>query len=218
MKTKVFVQQFFFDEEQTDYVSVKWKSGLHEFYIYHKEKLIQKIEGRSNMNKGVFVEFPDAGNIFIRLVEKPLGFEVKQGDRYLFKSRILANEKLVAISQIFVFTGVINIFTNLDFPEIRSLFNLIFYIPMTLGIFYIVAAYFIRKGYLSLYIIGLIIFTLSTLLSILVFGWAGLFFHVIRLVLLGIIFGHLQYILILQKHEKALLQLNRRSSDLLDDI
>jgi asparagine N-glycosylation enzyme membrane subunit Stt3 len=89
---------------------------------------------------------------------------------------------------------------------------------MTLGIFYIVAAYFIRKGYLSLYIIGLIIFTLSTLLSILVFGWAGLFFHVIRLVLLGIIFGHLQYILILQKHEKALLQLNRRSSDLLDDI
>lgn len=218
MKSKVYVQHFFFDSLKTDYVSIKWKAGLNEFFIYHKKNLIQKIEGNVSIKNGITVSFPEAGDVYIRLVTKPIGFEVRLGDRYLFQSRIIAKEKLTAISQIFVVTGILTIGLNINFPAINSSLDLLYYIPLTIGLFYIVASYFIKKGYLSLYVFGLVIFTFSTLLTILMLGWAGIVFHFVRVGLLIVIFSHVKYILALQKHEKSLKQLDLTSNEILDDI
>jgi len=218
MKKNIFSLKYFFDNDKTDVVTIKWSQGLQEFWIYHKNDLITKIEGSLKLREGILIDFPKAGPIFIRLVQKPLGFEVKTGERYLFGSRKISEEKLVAISQIFTVVGVITILTNLNFAEIISIIDLLDYLPLLVGIFYIVAAIYIRKGYLSLYIIGLILFTISSLIIVLLLGWAGILFHVLRLVFLILIISHIKYINDLQRHKKALEQLDQSNREILDDF
>lgn len=217
MQQKIYSQQFFFDNLKTESITIKWVSGLKEFYIYFENKLLKKIEGVTPMKEGVVLELPAAGNIFVRLVLNPIGFEVKLGNRYLFNSRIIAEEKLLAISQILLVLGILTIGLNISILFINSISDLFQYLPLLFGVFYIVASIYIKKGYLWFYAFSTVFFTYSTMHAILYWGWDAVVIHYLRIGILALILHHLKYIKIVQKHYKAIKQMQSTSADILDD-
>ncbi len=219
---KIYLLKYYFDsEDQSNYIAVKWQTGLKEFFILHNKEEVERVSSFEKMSKGIEVFLPNEGYVFIRVVQKPLGFEVKLGDRYLVNSRILSEEKMTSISSIFYFVGVITIITNLriDVSE-NILISFLSNLPLLVGFFYLFAGWKIKKGFIWPYVLGVIFFILSAIIVLLIFGWYGIFFHVLRLVFLILMFSHFKYILDLYKHRKSIKELRGSggSEDILDDF
>ncbi len=223
MKKRVYTKKYFFDPEGQDYVNIKWDQGFFNFYIYHNQEKVATYQGADEMLKGVTIDFPNAGNVFIRMLTKPLGFEVKTGNRYLFHSRILAEEKLKTVSIIFYFVGLISMILGsfAFFIDMYSWWDALLFIPFFMGVYYVLTGYFVRKGIIWMYYVGVAFFTFTTLLLLLSTGLGGIVVHVLRIIFLVLLFSHLKYILDLHRHRKALNFYNNRSKlteEIIDDL
>ena len=225
---KTYLQKFYFDKEETNFIAVKWKTGFTEFEIYHNQELIKTLKGNSEIRKGIEFTTENSGNIFVKMLLKPLGFEVQSGDRYLFNSRIVAEQRLWKISTIFnVIGGIIALLFLIGLSielynhgikrilHFESLYLISFYIIPSF-IFFVCAA-LVRKGYLLAFIAGLLIVSAIAIF----FAYVEFYFVSIPFILFSfLILSQARYIFTLFKHRKALKSYNDRLSntDVLDNI
>ncbi|MCT4581284.1 MAG: hypothetical protein N4A35_07685 [Flavobacteriales bacterium] len=217
---KKYTQKYLVETgDNSNYVAITWMAGLYDFKIYHNETLVSSVASFKELAKGVELFSPELGNLYIKVLQKPLGFEVKLGDRYLEGSRIIAEEKLRAISSIFYVVGGLTLLTSfrIHFSE-NILLSIVNSLPTFVAIFYLFAGWKIRKGFIWPYIVGGVLFIAFTVLMILALGWPGIPSHVLRILFSGLILSHVKYIITLYKHRIAVKEMNPLSSaDILDN-
>lgn len=210
---KTYSKQFFFDSNQKDYILIKWTQGFSSFEIYHNDKKVKSLKGSSLIMKGLYINYEKSSVIWIRMLTKPLGFEVKSGDRYLFNSRILSKEKLKAVSTIFYALaglisagGILFVSGGIKTDNYTSLlWGAIFII---IGFCFIYSANKIKKGSFIFYFVAAIPFTivialhlLNTAFSVDGFSTKQILIEISPLVL---IYSNLKHIINLNKHRIAL--------------
>ncbi len=223
---KTFVKHYYIFADQTEKLTIKWKTGLSHFEVYHNDELLATYKGNIDIMKGVTIYSEKLGNVYVRMLQKPLGFEVKIGDRYLTNSRILAEERLTSVSAILYFTGVISfIFTiGIFFVDVdefnRNSFNILKFIFVAVSSFYILSGYLVRKGQIWSYFSVTALFTAVTFFYMFTIGWPLILLHVVRIVFLVIIISQVKYMLDLFKHRRAVKNMKGiyKNQDLLDNI
>jgi hypothetical protein len=223
---KTFVKHYFIADNQNDKITVKWKTGLSHFEVHHNDELLETFKGSAEIVKGVTIYSEKLGNIFVRMLQKPLGFEVKLGDRYITNSRIFAEERLTSVSAILYFIGVISfIFTiGVFFISVdefsRNWFNIFKFVCVAISSFYILSGYLVRKGHIWAYFSATTLFSAITIFYIATIGWPLILLHTVRLSFLAIIISQIKHMIDLHKHNRAIRNLKgiTKNQDLLDNI
>jgi len=217
-KKKIYVRRYYIDEDKRNEIAVKWKTGMNYFEIHENDNKLKELNGSSEILKGVLVDSKNYGTLFVKMVLKPHGFEVKTGDRYLFGSRIESEDKLVTTSTIFYiisflfFAGFVLSGFFRENADPTSIDAIVF---ASLGVVYAVCGVFVRKGFLTAYVVGVVALLANIILQVIVGSIPALL-----IVLLVIVALQTKNMIDLFKHRKALSQYLTKANhpDILDNF
>lgn len=65
IEKKTYLRKYYLDsDDKSNFIGIKWQTGLKEFYLYYKSEEIERIDNFEKMSKGVKVNVPEVGYVF----------------------------------------------------------------------------------------------------------------------------------------------------------
>jgi len=105
---KTFSRVFYFDKNKKEKFTIKWQTGVREFYFFYNDELIIKDETPGDFLNWKEIEIPNKGRLNVRFYPKQMNFEVKWNNYYLINSYIHSKKRLWTV---FVALAIITAFT-----------------------------------------------------------------------------------------------------------
>lgn len=221
-----FAKKYPITQQPGEHVLVQWTRGYKQVEVYYKNELVGTADGAARLKKGVRLVHPTLGNIDLKLAEKPVVINVIVDGYHSPVNSIHPVKELIGLSAFFwmllafsFIAGALEIGLFMDFPPILII---VAPVNIALWIVYTISVLGVRKGKPWAYILGVSVFGLFTVLSLLVLlsgvfgGVLSYMFEIIRFGALGIFLYNLKTVNAAAKHLKYGALQARASEDLLD--
>jgi hypothetical protein len=168
MKSK----SFYLDEQHSREIKIQWKEDLSVVDIFDGDELIHQHEDIKQIKKGIVLPTPKGENLYLRLFENPVRWEVLFGEQYLINSYKPSLEALKGTSQIFYYVFLASLMYllvlvvpsyklgQLDQALLLQPEMIIYYLLIIL--FYL-CSILVKRGMIAWYFLGTSIYILDTI-------------------------------------------------------
>lgn len=221
-----YAKKYPITQQPGEHLLIQWTRGYKQVEVYYQNELVGHADGAGRLKKGVRLVHPKLGNIDLRLSEKPMLLNVIIDGYHSPVNSTYPVKELIGLSAFFwmllafsFIAGALEIGLFLNIPPILVI---VLPINVTLWVIYLITALGVRKGKPWAYILGVSVFGIFSVLSLLavvngmIGGMLTYIFLIIRFGALGVFIYNFKTVGAAIKHLKYGTLLSRQSEDLLD--
>lgn len=221
-----YAKKYPITQQPGEHLLVQWTRGYKQVEVYYNKELIGTADGAGRLKKGVRIVHPKLGNIDLKLSEKPILLNVIIDGYHSPVNSTHPVKELIGLSAFFwmllafsFIAGALEIGLFLDYLPILII---VLPINVALWIIYLITVLGVRKGKPWAYILGVSVFGLFSVLSLLVVmsgmigGTLTYIFLIIRFGALAVFLYNLKTVSAAIKHLRYGALQARLSEDLLD--